>query len=132
MKVLLLLMSQAPSVRIINDSAQFFPIGIARYGAVGTQDKVGRCILQHLIDGFLSLFYRTSCNDSQTFQTTEDRTAKALLRLLQVKGRTIGEVQGEKFKVTQTLVGIVNQARSLTSETTTKRALINSCESPYS
>ena len=93
-RVALLLVSQAPSVRIINDGTQFLPVGIARYSAVGTQDKVGRCILQHLIDGFLGLFYRTSCNDSQTFQTTEDRTAKALLRLLQIKGRTVGEVQG--------------------------------------
>ena len=49
-------MSLAPGVGVVDNSTQFLPVGIARHGAVGAEDKVGRCILKHLVDSSLSLF----------------------------------------------------------------------------
>ena len=58
-------MCLTPSVGVVDDSTQFFPVGLARHGAVSTKDEVGRCILQHLIDSGLAFSY---LNDKQTVQ----------------------------------------------------------------
>ena len=71
-------MSLAPGVGVVDNSTQFLPVGIARHGAVGAEDKVGRCILKHLVDSSLSLFNAAFGNYSQTLQTTEDRENAAV------------------------------------------------------
>ena len=87
-------MCLTPSVGVVNNSTQFFPVGLTRHGAVSTKYEVGRCILQHLIDSGLGLFNSTYSNDTQTLQSTKDGTAKTFLGLLQVKGRAVREVEG--------------------------------------
>ena len=89
-----LLMCLTPSVGVVDDSTQLFPVGLTRHGAVGTKDEIGRCILQHLIDSGLGLFNSTCSDDTQTLKTTEDGTAKPLLSLLQVERGTVREVEG--------------------------------------